>query len=109
MMMMKENLGLGMTKDASYLIENVVKEVGLSMINDNVDDDDEEFTTEDEKQIESSINIVKNQRMHPAMYEDDNRVSSEAKRCCKAAMSVEPCTCSIRNLHTSSQTKRQRI
>lgn len=197
--------------------ENVVKKVGVSMIDDNVDDDvdDEEFTSEDEKQIESSINIVvneitrfhsdnnvtsianrddvsnvekgfslkrkrkeesfllsemidwvanaardphdmiyktshrslkwkkytsdklwkqallsrkalfaeinfdsvneskgsqkKNQRMHPSMYEDDNRVSSEVKRCCKGATSAEPCTCSICNLHTSSRTKRQRI
>lgn len=199
--------------------QNVVKKAELSIINDNDDDDDneeEEFTIKDEKQIESSINVVvneitrfhsdnnvtltannadvsnvekvvslkrkrgkesvllseminfvtnaarnphdtiyntskrslkwkkytgdklfkqallsrraifaeinfdssneakgsqkKNQRMmHPAMYEDNNRVSSEVKPFCRGATSAQPCTCPICNLRTSSRAKRQRI
>ncbi|XP_023752003.1 AT-rich interactive domain-containing protein 1 [Lactuca sativa] len=50
----------------------------------------------------------KNQRMHPAMYEDDNRVNtSEIKVCCKSATSAEQCTCTNCNLRTSSRTKRE--
>ncbi|KAL4592557.1 hypothetical protein LXL04_005557 [Taraxacum kok-saghyz] len=57
---------------------------------------------------ESKVSQKKNQRMHPAMYEDDNRLLSDVKICCKSATSAQPCTCTSCNLRTSSRMKRPR-